>query len=297
MANIGKREFAKKDMNFFSEFAASSQAVARIMGYMIIGGIVVAAALVTACVILFGRWALLKAEVKSYDEKFKKPEYANLQSEADALSQEAAHINQYAYIMNQMVQKVDSETGVEFEIISEIEKNIPSNTILTYYSIDKDAVEIKGESHSYYAFGELGHMLQKNEFFTNSNYGLERENALDNFSEEQIRTMYTSGEYDWQFLGTLHSKYIISVSYVSVDNSVLKVEPSVLVEAGQSKNYPDVSVITIAGKSYDLVAISINGMTVSEEQVRSVLETNELSVSAFSDVQVQLQYTPRIEEG
>ncbi len=297
MANIGKREFAKKDMNFFSEFAASSQAVARIMGYMIIGGIVVAAVLITACVVLFVRWGILKAEVKRYDDKFESPEYATLQSDADALAAEAATINQYAYVMNSMIKQVDSETGVEFEVISEIEKHIPSNTILTYYYIDKDKVEIQGRTHSYYSMTEIGHMLQENEFFTNSNFQEERYDPSEDYSDEQLLTMYTNGEYTFQFIGTLQSKYTISVTYVSVDNKVLKVEPSVMVDAAGSQTYKEVREITIAGNTYDLVAISLNGMTVSEEQLNAVLESDSLTVSAYGDINVQLQYTVRLSEG
>ena len=297
MANIGKREFAKKDMNFFSEFAASSQAVARVMGYMIIGGIVVAAILITACVVLFVRWGILKAEVKKFDDKFASSEYSTLQSDADALAAEAATINEHAYIMNSMIKEVDSETGVEFEVISEIEKHIPSNTILTYYHIDKDKVEIHGRTHSYYSMNEIGHMLQANEFFTNSNFHEERYDPSDDYTEEQIRTMYMNGEYRFEFLGTLQAKYMISVTSVSVDNKVLKVEPSVMVDAAGSQSYEGIREITIAGSTYDLVAITINGATASDEQLNSVLENDNLTVTAYGDVIVQLQYTVRLSDG
>ena len=109
--------------------------------------------------------------------------------------------------------------------------------------------------------------------------------------------MYINGEYTFQFIGTLQSKYTISVTSVSVDNNVLKVEPSVMVDAAGSQTYKEVREITIAGNTYDLVAVSINGMTITEEQLNNVLETDSLTITAYGDVKVQLQYTVRLSNG
>ena len=297
MANISKREFAKKDMNFFSEFAASSQAMARIMGYMIIIGIVVVGLMVTLCIIQFIRWGVIKAEVKKYDDLFATEEYTGLQGEADELAKKSAHINEYGYIVSEMTATVDRETGVSFDIISELEKHIPSNTIITTYEIDKGHVGIAGTTHSYYAMTEIVNMLQENKYFTNVNFEQNRWNASEEYDVEPLSHTYINGEYLFSITAALDAEYSVTVAALSVDNNILEVRKNEMKKAGEVYELSDITSINVAGNTYALSAININGSTISEEDFKNVMESGELKVEVYTDLKIQLSYVLTSAEG
>ena len=279
MASISKREFAKKDMNFFSEFAASSQAMARIMGYMIIIGIVVVGLMVTLCVIQFIRWGVIKAEVKKYDDLFATEEYAGLQGEADELAKKSAHTNEYGYVVSEMKSTVDRETGVSFDIISELEKHIPSNII------------IGGTSHSYYAMTEIVNMLQENKYFTNVNFEQERWDASEAYEVEVLARTYINGEYLFTITASLDTEYLVSVTAITVDNNILQVKESEMVEAGKIYETKELTNINVAGNNYVLSAVNINGATLNEEDFANVMASDTLKVEVYDDLKIQLTYT------
>lgn len=291
MASISKREFAKKDMNFFSEFAASSQAMARIMGYMIIIGIVVVGLMVTLCVIQFIRWGVIKAEVKKYDDLFATEEYTGLQGEADELAKKSAHTNEYGYVVSEMKSTVDRETGVSFDIISELEKHIPSNTIITYYEIDKGHVVIGGTSHSYYAMTEIVNMLQENKYFTNVNFEQERWDASEVYEVEVLAKTYINGEYLFKISASLDTEYLVSVTAITVDNNILQVKESEMIEAGKIYETKELTNINVAGNNYVLSAVNINGATLNEEDFANVMASDTLKVEVYDDLKIQLTYT------
>jgi len=143
MASIGKREFAKKDMNFFSEFAASSQASAKMIRNMVIGGIIVLGLLVAWIFFLLAKLGITNAEIKKYDDKFKSPEYVEAQSKAIELAAESAHINKYAYAISNMDATVTRETGIKKEILDHLKSHIPSTIIVTDYELTKGSLIVR----------------------------------------------------------------------------------------------------------------------------------------------------------
>ena len=296
MASLGKREFAKKDMNFFSEFAASSQQMARIMGYMIIGGIVVVGLLVALCVFQIIRLGIIKAEVKYYDNLFQTEEYQTMQLEADELSKKAEHVNEYAYVMANIVKSVDKETGVQFEIYNEIKTHIPSTCILTDIEIDKGVVTIKGESDNYYAPTEIANMLQANDYFTNVNSACERYDITGETQPEQMMYSYINAHYDFEIVGNLLSKYCVSVTSVTEENKIIKVDNNEMIDAGSVYTKEGIASITVAGDTYNLSAILINGVAISDDNFQDALTADKFSVSINTDTSIELQYTVQAAE-
>lgn len=290
MASLGKREFAKKDMNFFSEFAASSQQMARIMGYMIIAGIVVVGLLVAFCIFQIIRLGVIKTEVKYYDNLFQTEEYQTMQIEADELSKKAEHINEYAYVMANIIKTVDKETGVQFEIYNEIKSHIPSTVILTDIEIDKGVVTIKGEADNYYAATEIANMLQENKYFVNSNGAVSRYDVTKDATAEEMAFSYINAKYEFEIIGNLTAKYAVSVACVSTDNKVIKVDNNEMVDAGSVFKKEGISTVTVAGDTYTLTAVLINGVAISEDAFSDVLGADSFSVTVNADTSIELQY-------
>ncbi len=293
MASIGKKEFAKKDMNFFSEFAASSQAVARIMGYMIIGGIVVAALLVTLAIVQFIRWGVIKTEVKYYDQLFQSADYANLQVEAEELAKKAETNNRYAYIISAIRAEADKETGVKFQIIDEINNHIPSSTVLTGYSIDKGTLKITGEAHTYYAMTQVAHMLNGYNFFTNVNVAEKRWDPSEDMDENDMALNFINAKYEFEITANLDAQYCVSIMSVAADGSILSLDDSQMYDSGAPYEKENVAQIEISGQKYDLTSISINGIAISDEDLQSVISADKFAMHVTADAEIILQYTPQ----
>lgn len=296
MASLGKREFAKKDMNFFSEFAASSQQMARIMGYMIIAGIVVVGLLVALCVFQIIRLGIIKTEVKYYDNLFQTEEYQTMQLEADELSKKAEHINEYAYVMSNIVKTVDKETGVQFEIYNEIKSHVPSTSIITDIEIDKGVVTIKGEADNYYAATEIANMLQANNYFTNVNGAVERYDVTKDATAEQMVYSYINAKYEFEIIGNLSEKYAVSVACVTTENKIIKVDNNEMVDAGSVFKKEGIATVTVAGDTYNLTAVLVNGIAVSDDVFSDVLSADAFSVTVNADTTIELQYQIQVTE-
>ncbi|MBO7451760.1 MAG: hypothetical protein J6U54_15560 [Clostridiales bacterium] len=289
MASLGKREFAKKDMNFFSEFTASSQAMARVLGYMIFAGIIVVSLLVILVIVEFVRWGVVKGQVKYYDNLFQTEEYRTMQDEAIELAQKSEQVNKYAYVMSQIVGTAEKETGVKMEIVDQINAHIPSYVVLYGWDIDKGTVKITGQAHNYYACTEIANMLQENKYFTNVSINVERFDVSTVGKPEDWVYCYTPAYYTFEIDASLDVQYAVSVTSLSGDK-IIRAADTELVDSGAQYNIKDIGSITVAGETYNLDNVLINGVSVSEDSLNSIKAAGSAQITVTADTTVELQY-------
>ena len=296
MASLGKREFAKKDMNFFSEFAASAQASARMLRNLIFIGIIVIGILVAVIIFLNANLLIKKSKIKEYDEKFKTEAYVTAQSRATELANKSARTNEYAYAMVSMDATVKKETGVKFEIINQIETHIPDNVIVTKIQLDKGLLIVEGQTTSYYAPTELANMINENKIFgAADDVNIVRYDPSEMGNSEYFVTNYQNGRYTFSLQCPLDVQYLVTVSRVTSADVVISIPTNELVDSNSPYNV-DIAPVTIAGEEYTLAAIKINGKTISAEELQAAIMNESYSVYVNDDVKIELVYEKPVTE-
>lgn len=302
MASYGKKDFAKRDMNFFSEFTASSQAFARAAGWIVVFSIAVVAITVLFCIYKFVDYGIVNSKVETYDKKFATDEYKNLKIDAEELTAKAASTNQYSYVVQSMQSTVDKEEGVKFAIISSIEEHIPSNVILTGYDIDKGQVKITGEAHSYYAPTEMINMIKEDVEFTNDNLIITRVDPSELGDSEAYAFNYVSAKYSFEFVGSLVSNSMVKVSYIGPDSMIIRDLQSEQYETGKVFVLSDIAKITYNNQTYTLTSILVNGKTVSPDELAAAqtgsasYENGVYKVYIAADTKIDLYYDVAVVE-
>ncbi len=302
MASYGKKDFAKRDMNFFSEFTASSQAFARAAGWIVVFSIAVVAITVLFCIYKFVDYGIVNSKVETYDKKFDTDEYRNLKIDAEELTAKAASTNQYSYVVQSMQSTVDKEEGVKFAIIGSIEEHIPSNVILTGYDIDKGQVKITGEAHSYYAPTEMINMIKEDVEFTNDNLIITRVDPSELGDSESYAFNYVSAKYSFEFVGSLVSNSMVKVSYIGPDSMIIRDLQSEQYETGKVFVLSDIAKITYNNQTYTLTSILVNGKTVSPDELAAAqtgsaaYENGVYKVYIAADTKIDLYYDVAVVE-
>ena len=292
MASLGKREFAKRDMNFFSEFAASSQASARMIRNMIIGGIVILGILVAVIFFLLAKLGITNSEIKAYDEKFKSEEYVNAQSKAVELANKSAKINRHAYTVSQMDATVKRETGASFEILRHLESHIPNDMIVTAYELDRGSVKVSGQTLNYYTPDNFANMLNENDiFYRDPDVSVERVDPKDLGEAATFLTNYLNAKYVFEIVAPLDVQYMVTVSQITSDNVIISVPENQLYDPNSKFEKSEISHASIGGTNYDLASISINGQAVTKEELDMAINSDTFAVYVNGDLSIEFTYT------
>lgn len=300
MASLNKKDYAKRDMNFFSEFTASSQAFARAAGWVVIFSIAVIAVTVLICIAKAVNYGVINNSVNEYDKKFNTDEYRNLKIQAEELATKASNINKYNYVMQSMKTSVESETGVEFDIISNIEEHIPSNLILKGYDIDKGTITITGEAHSYYAPTEMINMIKETLVVTNEDMSIERVDPSTLGGSEQFVYNYINASYKFEYTATLVTNCAVKISYIGPDNMILKDLETQWVETGDVLTLNEIATISYAGQNYNLESISVNGQSISPDAFVAASQKTDANPNGLyrayisGDAKIDLYYAAEV---
>lgn len=297
MASIGKREFAKKDMNFFSEFAASSQASAKLIRNMVIGGIVVIGVLVVWIFYLLATLGITNSEIKKYDEKFKSPEYVEAQTKAVELAAESAHINEYAYSISSMQATVERETGIKKEILDHLKTHVPDDMIIKSYELTKGSIVVKGEALTQDSIEVFAKMLNENDiFYRDPEISYERIDPKDIGSKDFFLTNFLNATYSFEINARLDVPLMVTVSRVLNDSTVIEM-PTHELYSDDTYTLEGIATCNVGGQECTLTSISLDGAAISGEELNNVINTGKFSVYLKDDTSIQLVYAkPAVEE-
>ena len=98
-SGINKKLLAKRDMNFFREFTANAARAARMLGYAMVGGILVVIIVLGLIGFLAVRNFMKQQEIDAINAELAGPDYAGLEEKAKQLQEELKQKNNYYYAL------------------------------------------------------------------------------------------------------------------------------------------------------------------------------------------------------
>ncbi len=285
---MSKKDFSKKDMNFFSEFTASSQRTTKTIiaaAFGVVGVIVICALVCLGLAITY--WGL-KANVQAYQVKFASEEYANLDITSQNLAQSLASRNEQLYALSSMRYNVDSSKNASVAVADAIAAAVPSDTILTDYDITGSIVTIGADTFSYYSQVEMINRLQQTELFASVQITGSR-NAMPSF-QDAWESYVMNADYHFSVTAILNGMYVVSVARLSQAGIVFTPYENSVVKGGAVFSLDDVSTYSYDGIEYQLTSILLNGSAVSPEQLSEIFNNNNFSMVVGGDCKVQFYY-------
>jgi hypothetical protein len=302
MASFGsKKEFSKRDMNFFAEFTAAAARATRLIGYGVVLMVVAVVAIILTLVFFIVRNIVISNEVKQLEATLASDEYKNVRSEAEKLSALLEKTNNYYYSLFQMQKQVDTTPDVKMAITDLIGKSIPSDTRITNYDISGTALTISGETFLPRSADDFLHELNKNSevFTTQCDLSINRvspENFGDvpDFLKEDGTGVYSDVVYHFDITGTLVNEVWITVSRFSKEDKKISSlgmdvkEPKKVREVYQVPNLVNIEVNNV---KYELVGITRNGRDIKKEDFERIKSQGEYSIVMTANTDIGLYYS------
>lgn len=288
---MSKKDFAKKDMNFFSEFTASSQKATKtiVAAAVAMVGLILVCGL--ACLVLGVRYWTLKDSVKDLNDKLAGPEYQDLNTNAINLAQELASRNEYLYTLSSLKYNVETTRTAPVDLTELIGAAIPSNTILTGYEISGSEVKITAITYSYYSQVQMLNELQKSDLFADIQIVGGRNNPSERFdSDEGWDAAVMNADYHFEINAVLNGTYF--VSYAKITRSGVAISSYEIDEkhGGDVYHLQDIATCNYNGVEYQLTSIVVNGIALTSDDFNSVFALNEYAFVVDGNVKIQLYY-------
>lgn len=299
-SGINKKLLAKKDMNFFREFTANAARAARMLGYAMVGGILVVFIVLGLIGYLAVRNFMKQQDIDAITAELAGPDYAGLEEKAKQLQEELNQKNNYYYALTTMRTNVDRIATVPMEIPAILAKSIPSDSYVTDYAIDGSTIKYNGYSFSYYSPVDMVNMLNTSKVFTS------RPDILINrvdgskigssdffYNNKTGDVLPLNNYYTFSISGTLISKVYISVQrYISgaTLQSLSGVETTEYT-AGAEYNYTEgIDTYVSGGVTYNLVRVTVDGVDITPENLASIKAAHAFSGTAKANTQIVLYY-------
>ncbi|MBQ1894462.1 MAG: PilN domain-containing protein [Clostridiales bacterium] len=295
-----KKDFSKKDMNFFSEFTEKAAKMARMFAYVAIA--VAAVVLVMVALIAFAaiQNQMVKNDIKDIKKDLQGEEYNNLEAEYAELQNEISEKTQYLYALGEMRNTVDEVNPAKVEIANLIKANIPNDAYVSSYIVNGASVTITGETFNYYNAAEFVNLLQKSNLFTSvtqlsvDHYNLE--NAVDETTGyvNLIDTYYT-----FSIQATLTSDIHVTVKRYLEGDAITAIGVTEIGDAenngyylipGEGYSFDTIKTATQGSETYELSYVLIDGVRVSDEDFQTILDNDAITGTASSDTSIELYY-------
>ena len=288
---MSKKDFAKKDMNFFSEFTASSQKATKTIvaaAFAIVGLILICG---LTCLVLGVRYLALKDSVKDLNDKLAGPEYQDLSITSNNLAQELANKNEHLYALSSLEYNVNTTNAAPVSLAEIIGAAVPSNTILTGYDITGSGVTINATTFSYYSQVQMLNELQKSDLFADIQVTGYRNNPSEQFdSSTPWEQAVMNADYSFEITAVLNGTYFVSVAQIT--RSGVAISPFDIQEkkGGEIYHLPDIAYCDYNGVDYQLTSVVVNGTAIPADDFNTVVSMNEYAFVVNGNVKIQLYY-------
>lgn len=297
-SGINKKLLAKKDMNFFREFTANAARAARMLGYAMVGGILVVFIVLGLIGYLAVRNFMKQQDIDAITAELAGPEYAGLEEKAKQLQEELNQKNNYYYALTSMRLQVDRTATVPMEIPGILAKSIPSDSYITNYAIDGATIKYNGYSFTYYSPVDMVNMLNTSKVFTSRpEMIINRVNAAgadDVFYNAKTGDILPlNNYYTFSISGTLLNKVYISVQRFLSGTTIKSLSGIETTEyaAGAEYNYTDgIDTYVSGGVTYNLVRVTVDGVDISAENLAEIKAAHSFSGMAKSNTEINLYY-------
>ena len=299
-SGINKKLLAKKDMNFFREFTANAARAARMLGYAMVGGILVVFIVLGLIGYLAVRNFMKQQDIDAITAELAGPEYAGLEEKAKQLQEELNQKNNYYFALTSMRTQVDRVAKVPMEIPGILAKSIPNDAYITDYEIDGSSLKYNGYSFTYYSPIDMVNMLNTSKVFTSrpavhvARVDGTKFGGSDYFYNSQTGDVLPlNNYYQFSISGTLISKVYISIGrYISgtTVKSLSGVETTEY-NAGAEYNYTEgIDTYVSGGVTYNLVRVTVDGTDITPENLASIKAAHAFSGTAKANSEINLYY-------
>ncbi|MBR6959874.1 MAG: PilN domain-containing protein [Clostridiales bacterium] len=299
-SGINKKLLAKKDMNFFREFTANAARAARMLGYAMVGGILVVIIVLGLIGYFAVRNFMKQQQIDAITAELAGPDYAGLEEKAKQLQDELKQKNNYYYALTSMRTNVDRTATVPLEIPGILAKSIPSDSYVSDYEIDGSTMKLNGYSFSYYSPVDMINMLNASKVFTSRPEivisrvdGTELGKADDYYNSKNGDILTLNNYYLFKIEGTLISKVYISIGRFLNGETVSSLSGVETTEytAGAEYNYSEgIDTYVVGGVTYNLVKITVNGTDVDAESLANIKAAHAMSGTAKANAEINLYY-------
>lgn len=299
-SGINKKLLAKKDMNFFREFTANAARAARMLGYAMVGGILVVFIVLGLIGYLAVRNFMKQQDIDAITAELAGPDYAGLEEKAKELQNELNQKNNYYFALTTMRTTVDRVATVPMEIPGILAKSIPSDSYVLNYSIDGSLLKYNGYSFSYYSIVDMVNMLNNSKVFTSrpemriarvESTSIAGADGFYNNKTGDVLPLNTY--YSFDISGTLIGKVYISIGRYLNGTSIQSIAGVETTEyaAGSEYNYTEgIDTYVSGGVTYNLVRVTVDGVEVSADNLASIKAAHAFSGTAKGNTEINLYY-------
>lgn len=310
MANLfQKREISKSDLNFFEEYAVASKRMANLYRWGVLGAIAIIGIVVAYIVVLLVSLGVKKAEIKAYEVKFDTPEYKELRSQAEQLSATLENKSEYYYTLSSMRRDVDARDGVDPAILTLVEENVPSDTIITSIELTGSEMILGGDTFSYYSPTEMYHLINSSDTFINDPLiTITRADVEDGSDPAVLANTFLNAHYAFNLNTIINGRSLVSVSSIANNGNAignvfvantgditmagvhtLELDNGEIITLGDNEH--SIANVTYNGVEYTLSSVLINGQALSTADLTSITQSGTLSRTITGDVEIELHYS------
>ncbi|MBR1907265.1 MAG: hypothetical protein IJ819_12550 [Clostridiales bacterium] len=299
-SGINKKLLAKKDMNFFREFTANAARAARMLGYAMVGGILVVFIVLGLIGYLAVRNFMKQQDIDAITAELAGPEYAGLEEKAKQLQEELNQKNNYYFALTTMRTNVDRVATVPMEIPGILAKSIPSDTYITDYAINGSSIKYNGYSFTYYSPVDMVNMLNTAKVFTSRPlFNIARVDGTTIGGPEVFYNSKTgdalplNNYYTFSIDGTLISKVYISIGRYLNGTTVKSLSGVETTEynAGAEYNFTEgIDTYVSGGVTYNLVRVTVDGTDITPDNLASIKASHAFSGTAKANTEINLYY-------
>ena len=293
MAKNKKLELVKRDMNFFSDFTASSGqmgsyislALLVLLGLLIVGSGIYA--------VVFLQTATVRNNINVLNAKMQGESYQADLAKFTEINSSMAGLNQQYYDVSSLLSKVQGKDKVQSSYMDTIYSNIPKDIAITKFAYTGGTITLTGEADSYYSPLDLISNLSKAKLFTYV--------AITNISQVDVSTseltpadLLLTKKYTFEIQGSLKSNYVVLISRLidSTTSEPLTAVKSQTLAAGESFTESGVNTYTSQdGSVYTLSRVLIDNVAVSETTMAAIRQNDSISGLVASSVDIKLFYT------
>lgn len=299
-SGINKKLLAKKDMNFFREFTANAARAARMLGYAMVGGILVVFIVLGLIGYLAVRNFMKQQDIDAITAELAGPDYAGLEEKAKQLQEELDQKNNYYFALTTMRTTVDRVATVPMEIPGILAKSIPSDTYITDYAINGSSIKYNGYSFTYYSPVDMVNMLNTAKVFTSRPlFNIARVDGTTIGGPEVFYNSKTgdalplNNYYTFSIDGTLISKVYISIGRYLNGTTVKSLSGVETTEynAGAEYNFTEgIDTYVSGGVTYNLVRVTVDGTDITPDNLANIKASHAFSGTAKANTEINLYY-------
>ena len=287
-----KKDFAKRDMNFFAEFTEKSAKMKRYLGFAFVIGFAVIVVVVGVIIFQLIMNQVIQNNINDLKKELASDEYQDLGLEYENLSNTLQTKTDYYFALTSHKANVDSVITSDLDAIRLLEACIPSDTIITGYETTAGVFTVSGQTFSYYSGVEIVNMLNNSDLFNDVEISIIRYDPAEN-NEEASTYVHNviNNYYEFTITGSIVGDYVVSVvAYNNTDLNALGGVNATSVESGDSYTLENIMTREENGVTYTLESILVNGTTLTEEEFSFVSNNDVFSFVPNSNASIVLNY-------